>query len=421
MRHEAGGARREADGSPFAEGSEGAALTGWKRTSNALADARKAAGERARRAREAVQESARTVGSATEARAAEIAASAKSGYERTRAGATKTKKSLIDRVRQGATAAQDNSGAIAAFLSLPELLSWSESVSKSAATVYDKALDATYLRGHLGGGNHRLFDGGHDLVGAWERVRSASELDSFGDEVVGYVQALWKDGTTAKGLPFATWDKADFDKLAESLSALPGVSKAWVYDLASYDVFEVLSAGLGAVGILFALQHDDLERLSEVLGSMGVTSIIAANPSMGLTVILTTGYAYWRKEGAAGGEFLSAPGVAKGATLAGLSATMFAAMGLPVLVELGIVIVATQLTRKHVLENVALHALVARRLEESRSGASAAVGPAAGRSRPRLEHHARRSVEASRDDDLTLRRPFHRRAVLHGGGLRPHG
>ena len=36
---------------------------------------------------------------------------------------------------------------------------------------------------------------------------------------------------------------------------------------------------------------------------------------------------------------------------------------------------------------------------------------------PRLEHEARRAVEGSRDDELTLGLPFHRRAVLHGGGL----
>ena len=36
---------------------------------------------------------------------------------------------------------------------------------------------------------------------------------------------------------------------------------------------------------------------------------------------------------------------------------------------------------------------------------------------PRLEHDARRAVEGSRDDELTLGLPFHRRAVLHGGGL----
>src|SRR4029434_8135608 len=36
---------------------------------------------------------------------------------------------------------------------------------------------------------------------------------------------------------------------------------------------------------------------------------------------------------------------------------------------------------------------------------------------PRLEHDARRSVESSRDDELTVGLPFHSRAVLHGGGL----
>src|SRR5262245_15231541 len=36
---------------------------------------------------------------------------------------------------------------------------------------------------------------------------------------------------------------------------------------------------------------------------------------------------------------------------------------------------------------------------------------------PRLEHEARWSVESSRDDELTLGLPFHRRAVLRAGGL----
>src|SRR5689334_9852528 len=36
---------------------------------------------------------------------------------------------------------------------------------------------------------------------------------------------------------------------------------------------------------------------------------------------------------------------------------------------------------------------------------------------PRLEHDARRAVECSPHDELTLGLPFHRRAVLHRGGL----
>src|SRR6185503_9059514 len=36
---------------------------------------------------------------------------------------------------------------------------------------------------------------------------------------------------------------------------------------------------------------------------------------------------------------------------------------------------------------------------------------------PRLEHDASRAVEGSRNDELTLGLPFHRRGVLHGGRL----
>lgn len=43
-------------------------------------------------------------------------------------------------------------GAVAAILSQTEILKWMEQFTKSAASVYDKALDAEYLRTHIGGG-----------------------------------------------------------------------------------------------------------------------------------------------------------------------------------------------------------------------------------------------------------------------------
>jgi len=81
------------------------------------------------------------------------------------------------------------------FFSLPDLLKWSETITKSAATVYDKAIDANYLATHIGGGNHRMFDGGHDILNAWDTVKSASTEDSFQQEVIGYTVPL-KDLTT---------------------------------------------------------------------------------------------------------------------------------------------------------------------------------------------------------------------------------
>lgn len=235
-----------------------------------------------------------------------------------------------------------------AFLSQDQLLSWAESISKAPATIYDKAMDAEYLRSHIGGGNHRMFDGGHSLSGAWERVINASGSDHLSQEVVGYVNGIWKDGTTLQGLPFVTMDKANFDGWATWAAAhIPGVDKGFFYDLLSFDAFEVLSAGLGAVGLVFALRADDKKKLAEILGSMGIIAILSANPIMGLVVIATSAYAYFIKKR----EF-DAVALVEGSAVAVVSMTTFALLGLPVLVELIIVIVLVALLKKQVFERV---------------------------------------------------------------------
>lgn len=239
---------------------------------------------------------------------------------------------------------------MAPFLAVPELLKWSESLTKSTATIYDKTLDATYLKTHIGGGNHRLFDGGHDPLSAIDRIKEASEDDTFKEEVLGYFSAMWKDVTTTKGLPFTTLDKANYDEYVNWFSdKLPFIEKSYFYDLMSFDVFEVFSSSLGAVALLFALNKKDQIKLAEMLGSIGITSIISANPIMGVLVILMAGYAYFVKKH----EF-EKMAFAKGATLATVSAIIFATLGFPIIFELGIAIAITFLLRKHILDNEAV-------------------------------------------------------------------
>jgi|GEM_PF-1248788 len=296
---------------------------------------------------------------ATERGVATASASAKQGYEAARAGAGRASAAFVEGASGATEWARENAAALAAVLAQPELLHWSEALTKSAATIYDKALDAEYLRTHIGGGSHRMFDGGHDLLGAWGRVQHASDTDTFSQEVLGYTSAIWKDVTTVKGLPFVTWEKAEYSQVADALSGIPGISKTWVYDLCSYDVFEVFSAGLGTAGILFALNHDDLEKLSELLGNMGAVSVISANPVMGLVMIVTAGFAFAKTQERAATLRRMAPGLGKGATLAILGTTLSSALALPVLIKLAIVISATQLVRRHVLENGDLHRVLA--------------------------------------------------------------
>jgi hypothetical protein len=233
------------------------------------------------------------------------------------------------------------------FLSVDELLKWSEGVTKAAATAYDKAMDKVYSTEKIGGGNHRMFDGGHDLDGAWEAAKNARPDDTFQQEVLGYASGLWKDLTTVKGLPFTTWEQQDFSYCAEWLvNHIPGASKDWFYDLMSYDALEVVGASLGVASVLFCFSQQDKQKLAEMVGSMGAVSVASANPLMGVALVLCLAYSYFVKK-----QQIDPKHAAVGAGLAGMSACIFAVLGLPVLIELGIAITVTTLLRRHVINN----------------------------------------------------------------------
>lgn len=129
-------------------------------------------------------------------------------------------------------------------------------------------------------------------------------------------------------------------------------------DLLSFDAFEVLSSGLATASIILALKKDDQEKLAEILGSIGIVAIISANPIMGIFVILMAAYAYVVKK-----KDLDKVALGQGAFLSGLSLGLFSIMGMPLLLEIGIVIVVTGLTKKLVLKNDDLHRLALQHLK----------------------------------------------------------
>ena len=252
---------------------------------------------------------------------------------------------LLDRTLSSA-------GSLAAFLATPDLVRWSESITSAAISLRDRALGAEHLRASMAGADQPLIDGGRDLLGAWQAIRGAGSDPVTGD-VIASVLGLWKDLGAVQGLSFAAVDRAGYDAWARAISsAIPGVKPSYLTDLLSVDSFEVLSAGLGSLAVLLCLSRDDQQRLSEILGAMGITSIIAANPLMGLVVIAVAGYSYFKQ------RKLDLKLVAQGAAIAGVSAAVFATLGLPILVELVIVVVLVSLLRKHVLDNEELIALV---------------------------------------------------------------
>ena len=154
---------------------------------------------------------------------------------------------------------------------------------KGSATVYDKAMDAVYLETRIGGGNHRIFDGGHTIAGAIDAVRDASPDDTVVQEAMGFLQAMFKDMTTAKGLPLANWDPATYDQVATYLQSNFGISRDWFYDINSYDAAELLGGVVGVVATALCWNRADTEAFGKLVGGMGLSAAMSANPLL-LTV-----------------------------------------------------------------------------------------------------------------------------------------
>lgn len=103
-------------------------------------------------------------------------------------------------------------------------------------------LDYAYNTLKQHGRDHRLFDGSHDLVGAWKAITEHVPEEAWLKKAEGYVMALWKDVATPNGLPVATWNKEAFDKTAGFLEQTLGISRSWTKDMVSFTGTELMGA-----------------------------------------------------------------------------------------------------------------------------------------------------------------------------------
>ncbi len=196
------------------------------------------------------------------------------------------------------------------------------------ATVYDKALDANYLdpvlRGGLGGSYHRLFDGGHTVLGAAKAVHAADTDGTMAADAAGTVTALLKDGATVRGLPLVTWDKARFDSIAAGLSDRFNIPTSWLYEVNTYNVADVAAATAGTVAVVFGWNRADTEAFAAVAANCGVSAAAATNPLGMMVAIVALARSFHKARcdgdysGLADGSFRGAVGSA--ATLAAVGA-----------------------------------------------------------------------------------------------------
>ncbi len=161
-----------------------------------------------------------------------------------------------------------------------------EEFAGGVSSIYDKAMDAARHKTQEFGGDHRLFDGNHDLLGAWEAVRAATPDDNLVQEAGGYLSAVWKDVVTPMGLPLTTLNHDSFDSVAGVMGDTFGVSRDWLMDAASFTATEGIGAIVGAVAVVLNWSEPDIERFSALVGSFGLSALVSANPFLAVIAVV---------------------------------------------------------------------------------------------------------------------------------------
>lgn len=189
---------------------------------------------------------------------------------------------------------------------------------KGPATIYDRAMDASFIETGIGGGHHRLFDGGHTITGALAAARGASPDDNLVEESLGAVLGLLRDAGTPRGLPLATWNQDTFNQVAANLESTYHIPKSWFADLNTYTGAELLGGAISAVALVFAWNRADTEAFAKLTGGIGVSSALSANPLLMLVTVVAMARAFHkaRRTGEMA-EFVD--GQARGGLVAGAS------------------------------------------------------------------------------------------------------
>lgn len=257
---------------------------------------------------------------AARAAAGPIVAAAKAGAEGAEAASKATKRHTV-------AAASVVQGVVAgAGAQINQIV---QSAVSGSASVYDKALDAKYLdpllRADMGGSYHRLFDGGHTIAGAVRAVNEAPVDDALTRQTLGTVEALLRDVSTERGLPLATWDKATFDSVAQTLDSSLGIPKRWLYDINTFDAGEVLGATVGVVAVALNWNRADTEQFAQVTASMGLSAAVGLNPLLLLVTVAAAAQSFNRARGS--GDYSElADGAFKGAATSAASLGAVAAL-----------------------------------------------------------------------------------------------
>jgi hypothetical protein len=184
--------------------------------------------------------------------------------------------------------------------------------SNQTSSIGSRAMDAEYLRTHIGGSWHRLYDGGHSLAGSWKAVSASlpdlSALDQFGD----WANEYWKDLITTRGMPILILDHAD--KVGEYFKHLDCVNVAQVL-------------GGEFCGVSIYCNWNDPTKLVASATALECSGIVYANVVSPLVSLIGLGRAFYLLQQSEQGDLqaLIEPAL-KGLTRSGASVLLITAI-----------------------------------------------------------------------------------------------
>lgn len=163
---------------------------------------------------------------------------------------------------------------------------------KGAPTIYDKMMDAEYIRTGIGGGLHRIFDGGHTIWGAFKAARDAPTDDGVIARAMGMLLGLFRDVTTPAGLPFFTWDPDTYRKVATYLKETFGVPRKVFADLVTYDATDIISGLLGSATLFFRWSDGEAKDFARIVASSGLAAVVKRNPILAVVTLAAMAKAF---------------------------------------------------------------------------------------------------------------------------------
>lgn len=187
--------------------------------------------------------------------------------------------SVVGGVRKTASVAGEAYTAALSWKNNSELSEWlANHLSNQRATIASKAMDAEYIRTHVGGGWHRLYDGGHSLIGSWKAVHEVLPDLSALDQLGTWANEYWKDLITTRGMPILVLDHAS--KVGEYFKHLDCANVAQVI-------------GGEAFGVSIYCNWNDPAKLVASATATECSGLVYANVVAPLVSLIALGRAYF--------------------------------------------------------------------------------------------------------------------------------